>query len=151
MEERTHEDSISPINQRSMRNVVLDTNCLLQMIPIRSKYRPAWQSFLDGNYFLCVSNEIISEYLEILSAKVSPQFAKNIVSAILRSYYVRRIDPQYHFGLISIDPDDNKFVDCAIIANADYIVTEDSHFKILETISFPKVNVITLDQFVESI
>lgn len=134
-----------------MRNVVLDTNCLLQMIPIRSKYRPAWQSFLDGNYFLCVSNEIISEYLEILSAKVSPQFAKNIVSAILRSYYVRRIDPQYHFGLISIDPDDNKFVDCAIIANADYIVTEDSHFKILETISFPKVNVITLDQFVESI
>lgn len=93
--------------------------------------------------------KIISEYLEILSAKVSPQFAENIVSAILRSYYVRRIDPQYHFGLISIDPDDNKFVDCAIIANADYIVSEDSHFKILENIDFPKVNVITLDQFVE--
>lgn len=134
-----------------MRYVVVDTNCLLRMIPLRSKYRLAWESFLDGKYILCVSNEIVSEYMEILTAKVSSTFAENIVGAILRSPFVRRFDPQFHFNLIEADPDDNKFVDCAIIANADFIVSEDSHFRVLKTISFPKVNVLTLDEFSEEL
>ena len=134
-----------------MRFVVVDTNCLLRMIPMRSKYRPAWESFLDGKYILCVSNEIVSEYMEILTAKVSSTFAENIVGAILRSPFVRRFDPQFHFNLIESDPDDNKFVDCAIIANADFIVSEDSHFRVLKTIPFPKVNVLTLDEFSEEL
>ena len=134
-----------------MRYVVVDTNCLLRMIPLRSKYRQAWESFLDGKYILCVSNEIVSEYMEILTAKVSTSFAENIVGAILRSPFVRRFDPQFHFNLIEADPDDNKFVDCAIIANADFIVSEDSHFRVLKTIPFPKVNVLTLDEFNEEL
>ena len=134
-----------------MRYVVVDTNCLLRMIPLRSKYRPAWESFLDGKYYLCVSNEIVSEYMEIFTDKVSSIFAENIVGAILRSPFVRRFDPQFHFNLIEADPDDNKFVDCAIIANADFIVSEDSHFRVLKTISFPKVNVLTLDEFSEEL
>lgn len=121
------------------------------MIPMRSKYRPAWESFLDGKYILCISNEIISEYMEILTAKVSETFAANIVGAILRSPFVRRFNPQFHFNLIETDPDDNKFVDCAIIADADYIVSEDSHFRILDSITFPKVNVLTLEQFIKDI
>lgn len=134
-----------------MRLVVVDTNCLLRMIPMRSKYRLAWESFLDGKYMLCISNEIVSEYMEILTEKVSATFASNIVGAILRSPFVRRFNPQFLFNLIEADPDDNIFVDCAIIANADYIVSEDSHFRVLDRISFPKVNVLTLDQFMEDI
>ena len=132
-----------------MRYVVIDTNCLLRMIPIRSKYRQAWEAFLNGEYVLCVSNEIISEYEEIFSEKVSSQFANNIITAILRNPCTRRYDPQYHFGLISQDADDNKFVDCAIIANADYIVSEDSHFKELNTIPFPQVRLLSLPQFMQ--
>ena len=45
-----------------MRFVVIDTNCLIRMIPLHSKYRPLWESFLDGKYILCISNEIVSEY-----------------------------------------------------------------------------------------
>ena len=132
-----------------MRYVVIDTNCLLRMIPIRSKYRQAWEAFLNGEYVLCVSNEIISDYEEIFSEKVSSQFANNIITAILRNPCTRRYDPQYHFGLISQDADDNKFVDCAIIANADYIVSEDSHFKELNTIPFPQVRLLSLPQFMQ--
>jgi putative PIN family toxin of toxin-antitoxin system len=130
-----------------MRYVVVDTNCLLRMIPMRGKYRQLWEAFLDGHFYMCVSNDIISEYFEILSQKVSLSFAINIIGAILRSPFVRQYNPQYRFGLIEQDPDDNKFVDCAIIANADYLVSDDSHFKVLENIPFPKVNLITLDQF----
>ena len=63
---------------------------------------------------------------------------------VIRSPYTRKLDPHYRFGFIEQDPDDNKFVDCAIIANADYIVSGDSHFRVLEDIPFPRVGVISL-------
>ena len=102
---------------------------------------------MSEKYAICVSNEIIFEYMEILSQKVSAKFAANIVGAILKSNCVKLISPSFHYNLITQDPDDNKFVDCAIIANADFIVSDDSHFKALENIPFPKVTVITLEQF----
>jgi putative PIN family toxin of toxin-antitoxin system len=117
------------------------------MIPIHGRYRQVWEAFLSEKYAICVSNEIIFEYMEILSQKVSATFAANIVGAILKSNCVKLISPSFHFNLITQDPDDNKFVDCAIIANADFIVSDDSHFKALENIPFPKVTVITLEQF----
>ncbi|MDZ7896886.1 MAG: hypothetical protein U5N85_02500 [Arcicella sp.] len=45
--------------------------------------------------------------------------------------------------------DRNKFVDCAIACNATYLVSQDKHFNILETILFPKVQVLKVNQFVE--
>lgn len=134
-----------------MRAIVIDTNCLLQMISRHGAYYAAWRAFRDGQYYLCISNEIISEYAEILSQKTTPFIAEGVLGVIMNSQYCLFFDPQYHFNLIQQDPDDNKFVDCAIIANADYIVSEDSHFKILKTIPFPKVNVITLDSFLKDI
>lgn len=62
-----------------MRNIVLDTNCLLMSLPRISSYRLIWDSFLDGRFPLCVSNEIIEEYLEILSAKIGYAIAINVV------------------------------------------------------------------------
>ncbi len=130
-----------------MRHVVVDTNCLLRMIPLRSKYRMAWEAFLNEEYIICVSNDILSEYLEILTQKVNHTFAIRIINALLKSNCIKFFDPHYHFELIAQDPDDNKFVDCAIIASADYLVSEDKHFNVLKDIPFPKVNVITLEQF----
>ena len=52
------------------------------------------------------------------------------------------------FNLIQSDVDDNKFVDCAIVANASYIVSQDHHFNILKNIDFPKVELIDIDTFV---
>lgn len=64
---------------------------------------------------------------------------------------VLHIDPHFRFGLNEADPDDNKFVDCAIAANAKYIVSQDRHFDVLKTIPFPKVDVVTIDEFLTEI
>ena len=63
----------------------------------------------------------------------------------------RHIKIYFRFGLIKADPDDNKFVDCAIKANAKYIVSEDHHFDVLKTIHFPPVNVISIDEFLKEL
>ena len=130
------------------RQIVLDTNCLVQMISLHSPYRPVWQAFRDGRYTLCVSNDILTEYNEILERVANAAVAHNIVNAIARSPYTRMFDPHFRFGLIEQDPDDNKFVDCAIAANAKYIVSEDRHFDVLKACQFPKVDVIGLNLFV---
>lgn len=121
------------------------------MLSVHSPYRPAWQAFRDGRYLLCVSNEILNEYQEIIERVANEAVARNIVNAIVRSPYTRFFEPHFHFRLIEQDPDDNKFVDCAIIAGADYIVSEDAHFRVLKTIFFPTVCVIRLEQFLAEI
>ena len=60
-----------------------------------------------------------------------------------------KISPTYRFLLIKADPDDDKFVDCAIAGNADFIVTHDGHFNVLKTIDFPVVEIVTIDEFRE--
>lgn len=54
----------------------------------------------------------------------------------------------FSFGLIEADKDDNKFIDCAVAANAKCIVTEDNHFNVLKRIPFPKVEVVGINDFV---
>ncbi len=66
---------------------------------------------------------------------------------ILRATNVLRVDAQYRFHLITADEDDNKFVDCAIVTNAEYIVTNDKHFNELAYIPFPHVEVRKLEEF----
>lgn len=89
--------------------------------------------------------------MEIFERKTNLFVAENIVNAILKSPFTQRIDPQFRFHLIAQDPDDNKFVDCAIIAGARYIVSEDTHFKIINNNPFSKVKVVSLDDFLYSL
>ena len=56
-----------------MRKIVLDTNCLLMSLPKISPYRMIWDEFLKGQLILCVSNEIIEEYMEILTQKTNSE------------------------------------------------------------------------------
>lgn len=53
-------------------------------------------------------------------------------------------------SLITADPDDNKFADCAFAAGADYLVSEDSHFNVLRSMPFPLLNLVTLDEFMQT-
>ena len=129
------------------KHIVLDTNCLLQAIYERSKYYDVWESFVLGQYVLCVSTEILEEYEEIISSHMSPLAAKLAVEMILRAQNVLRVDAHFRFHLITADEDDNKFVDCAIVANAEYIVSDDRHFDVLSTVPFPRVEVKKLVEF----
>jgi predicted nucleic acid-binding protein len=94
-----------------------------------------------------VSTDVLEEYEEIISRLASAEVARNVIDAILKRKNVLRIDPYYRWNLITTDPDDNKFVDCAIAANATYIVSDDSHFNVLRDIPFPQLMVLKLKEF----
>ena len=130
-----------------MMDIVLDTNCLLMSLSRRSRYYPVWRDFVDGKYTLCITNEILAEYEEILTQKVGPQIASNIIQALLDLPNTKMVQVYYHLHLITVDPDDDKFVDCAFKANAKYIVTQDHHYDVLRNTPFPKIEVVDIDEF----
>lgn len=134
-----------------MENVVIDTNCLIMAVSSRSNYHKIWQSFLNGEYTLCISNEILEEYTEVISRNISVNVARYVVFTILERKNVSLITPYYNWKLITADPDDNKFVDCAIAANAKFIVTGDHHFNVLKDIPFPSVPVVNIDEFLKEL
>ena len=132
-----------------MLRIVLDTNCLLAVLPTKSRYHRLWTDFLQGRVTLCVSTDILLEYEEILIQKTSFSLAESVIKNILNRPNVVRVVPSWRFNMINADLDDNKFVDYAIAANADYIVSEDAHFNVLATMPFPRVNVLHLKEIVE--
>ena len=127
---------------------MLDTNCLLISLSRRGAYYTVWKEFFSEKYILCYTNEILSEYEEILSQKMGGDIAGNVIKAIISRKNTVRLDVHFRFNLIQADPDDNKFVDCAIAANASFIVSQDHHFDVLHAIDFPKVELIGIDEFV---
>ena len=127
--------------------IVLDTNCLLASLSRRGAYFNVWKGLQQGKYTLCVSNEILEEYEEILTQSTNSVIASNVVQTLLNAPTVEFIEPFYRFNLITQDPDDNKFVDCAIASNATYIVSNDSHFDVLKQIDFPKLVVKRIQEF----
>ena len=133
------------------RKIVLDTNALLQMLGRHSKYHFLYEKFLDEEYWLCVSNEIVHEYEEILEMRASPVVANLFMKVLEFSENVIRKDPFFKLNLIKKDPDDNKFVDCAFASQADYIVTNDAHFLELKQVKFPTIQVKSLDDFASDV
>ena len=125
--------------------LVLDTNSLIQCVSRRSRYHDLWLSFIDGRNQLCVTTEILNEYVEILQRETTENFASIMLEVILNNPNTLFINVFYKFNLIIADPDDNKFIDCAIAAQAKYIVTEDHHYDVLRDLEFPKVDIIGLD------
>ena len=131
--------------------IVLDTNCLLASIPNKSPYRWLFEKFRKKRFTLCFTNEILEEYYEILSSYYSKELADNVINEILNSPNIEQITVYYKWNLITADPDDNKFVDCAISSNASFIITNDRHFNVLKKVDFPKVNYLSIQEFKDKV
>jgi predicted nucleic acid-binding protein len=65
--------------------IVLDTNCLLPSIFPRSMYNWVWQSFRNGDFTLCYTSEILSEYGELLLSLYPSELVENTMHLLLES------------------------------------------------------------------
>lgn len=127
--------------------VVVDTNVLLVSISSRSQFHWFYQALLKGEFRIAVTLDILLEYEEKIGEHWSSSVATNVIRSVTELNNAIFVPVYYHLNLILEDKDDNKFVDCAFAANANYIVTQDKHFNILRTIPFPKILVADIDKF----
>ena len=127
--------------------VVIDTNIFITILGKKSPNRWIFEKIMQGEIELCVSNEILWEYEEVLIEKTSHNVARNVIDFLLISPYVHIIDIYFNWRLIENDPDDNKFIDCSISSGAFCLVTNDQHFNEVKNISFPKITILNLEEF----
>lgn len=106
-----------------------------------------FEKLLSGQYELCVSTEVLSEYQEILERKLGAFASENVMGVLDHLPNLLLITKYYRWELISADPDDNKFVNCAIAANASCIVTHDKHFDSIKMVEFPSINIVSAEEF----
>lgn len=115
-----------------MMLVVVDTNVMLSAFARQSKVAPLFRALANGKIQMAVTAAIVLEYEEIAAARGGPAFSARVmhwlslVSAAWNSVHL--VHPAFQFRVISSDPDDNKFADCAICADADFIITNDSDY-----------------------
>jgi putative PIN family toxin of toxin-antitoxin system len=127
--------------------IVLDTNILLTCFSSRSKNHWIWIALTQERFTLCFTHDILLEYEEIITRHAGIELARAVTDALLDLPNIELITLYYRWNTISTDPDDNKFVDCAVAAQARFLVSEDRHFRVLRDLAFPKVEVIDVAAF----
>jgi len=127
--------------------VVVDTNVILAALPKLSRYRTIINALAEGRLELVVSTSILLEYQEILTQKTNSVVANNFLEFLTKLPGVVRVSSPFTWGIIKVDPDDNKFVDAGLIAGADFIITYDGHFDVVKESPFPTIPVVTPDVF----
>lgn len=127
--------------------VVLDCNILVMCLTSKSPYHIIYQSLVRGNFNIAVSTEILLEYEEVIQVKYGINTASAFVSLLNELPNVHYVTPHFKWELVTNDPDDNKYCDCAIAGKASHIVTEDKHFAILKDVSFPPLAIFSIDEF----
>ncbi|HRQ90194.1 MAG TPA: putative toxin-antitoxin system toxin component, PIN family [Bacteroidia bacterium] len=110
----------------------IDTNVFVQASKAGHPLHVIFTSWLQRKFLWALSNDILAEYEEILVQRSGRQrwfqFGRVLDLAEAQGGLLLKVQPSFQFHVIAADPDDNKFIDCAITAGADYAITEDSHF-----------------------
>ena len=110
----------------------IDTNTVVQALALHHPFHPILDAWVVGHLTWAVSTPILLEYEEVLTRLSGParwrKLARLMDLAELTSGNLLRVTPSFQFRVVTADPDDNIFTDCAITADAEYLLTEDSHF-----------------------
>ncbi len=129
--------------------IVLDTNIIISSLGRNSPYKIIINKLLEDKYDLFVSTEILLEYEEKIAQLHNAAVAHTFLDFLSILPNVHQSTIYYRFLLITQDADDDKFADCAIAQGVHYLVTNDRHYNILLKTGFPKVNLLTIRDFLK--
>ena len=120
--------------------VCLDTNALLQALDAGHLFNALLRAWMAGRFVWAVSTPILLEYEEVITRMGGNarwiKFLRFLELAQASGGSMEFVTNWFQFHVISADPDDNIFTDCAISSDADYVVTEDRHFAPLADADF---------------
>lgn len=125
----------------------MDTNVLLVCLSPRSESHWLWESLLSAAFDLFVTTDVLNEYAEIIGREMGQEVADVALDLLTDLPNVRLIQKYYHWQLVEADPDDNKFVDCAIAAGAHYLVSEDRHLRVIRQFPYLNIELVLLSEF----
>ena len=127
--------------------IVLDTNVFMVSLAPQYKYRWIYDCLIQNKFELALSNEILTEYHEQVVLRYGIERTDAQLDYLLLLPNVILVNPSFNWQLVENDTDDNKFVDCYLASQSDYIVSNDRHLRGLAGIGFPPISVLTYEAF----
>ncbi len=130
-----------------MTRIILDTNIFVSMTlgGQVGKINEEWRA---EKFILVVTEDIVSEYLDVLQRPKLHLKPRTIAALVSRVY--RRaefVEPGEKVFVVLADTSDNKFLEAALAGQTDYIVSGDKH--LLDLKVFQSIPIITAREFLD--
>lgn len=129
--------------------VVLDTNVLISSLwgGLPGRIIHLWQK---GRFHILLSQPILEEYLAVLLRFGPTEEDLDALVALLgHPHLTEWLTPALHLHVISTDPTDNRFLECAVAGEADAIVSGDRY--LLKLKQFREIRILTPREFLSTL
>lgn len=122
------------------RIAVLDTNILVSAIGWRGSERRLYGYCQSGMLRPATSSALLAELQRVLRYPKF-RFSESEIDAFIKDILEHAIvaEPELTVSVVSAVPDDDRVVECAISANATWIVSGDKHLLALGTVAGVRV------------
>ena len=124
--------------------ILIDTNILISALFFGKFPKEFLNEVLKESFEICINDKIFSEYEKTIAKKI---FKKKILDEILYEKFLGKIrffEPVSDLKVCR-DPDDDKFINCAIDAKAVYIVSGDNDLLTIK--NFAGIEIVTAREF----
>ncbi|MBI5117711.1 putative toxin-antitoxin system toxin component, PIN family [Candidatus Poribacteria bacterium] len=138
-----------------MLKAVIDTSVMVSVAFAKTGFaRELRDMIADGKFTLVASKEILGELYRVLNySRILRQFKPSredideFIGLILEKALLT--EGRYSLSKIEADPADDMFLSCAVEAEADFIISRDSHLRNLK--QFHGVRIIDVKEFVKTV
>jgi putative PIN family toxin of toxin-antitoxin system len=110
-----------------VNRVVADSNIYVSAIVFGGKPMMLLEMAEEGEVELFVSEPILSETFRILRDKFQRTTEQLEADRVHLATITRSVTPTDTLNVVSLDPDDDRILECAVAAGATAIVTGDKH------------------------
>ncbi len=132
--------------------VVLDTNVWVSALLWGGKPAEIIKAAEQSKIYIVISEEIVNEISQVLNYSKLKQIYQieglnheQLIEAVLKIVHFVKITK--HVNIVLEHPADNKFIECALEAKANYIVSGDKH--LLKVDSYKKIPIISVNNFLQ--
>jgi putative PIN family toxin of toxin-antitoxin system len=110
--------------------VVVDTNVFISSF-FGGNPRKVIDFWKAGDITLCLSRPIVDEYIEVL-CRLGLQYEKELeelLGLFAHGFHLVYTAKTPDLNVVEEDPDDDKFIECAVALKAKFVITGDSAVK----------------------
>ncbi|MDY6950378.1 MAG: putative toxin-antitoxin system toxin component, PIN family [Thermodesulfobacteriota bacterium] len=133
-----------------MIKIVVDTNVFVSSF-FGGNPRKIVDLWKSGQITLCLSKPIMDEYVAVLQRlglENEPEL-EELLGLFAGGYHLIFTAKTPKLTLVEADPDDNKFIECAVALKAHVIISGDKALTAIE--DYMGIKVVTAKQFLDSL
>lgn len=132
-----------------MIRVVVDTNIFVSSF-FGGNPRRIIDLWKNGEVLLCLSSDIVDEYINVLHRLCPGDRGEiqELLKLFAKGYHIVFTQKTPDLNIVSDDPDDDKFIECAVALDAEYIISGDK--ALLAVKNYMGIKILSPRKFMDS-